>query len=94
MQLQDLISQKVVLDKQIEDIRKAEHKEALQTIYGLMRAHGIEKIDLASQTREVKSVAAKYCDPVTGKLWSGRGVTPAVFRAAKEAGTLDSMLIK
>ena len=35
-----------------------------------------------------------YRDPVSGKTWTGRGVQPAWFKAARAAGTENELLIK
>ena len=79
--LQDLITQKQAIEAQIAEAQAVERQTALDTIQGLMKAHGINKVTLTGEAK-VRKVAAKYQDPVSGKLWSGRGVSPKWFDLA------------
>lgn len=93
--LQDLLAQKVALDKQIADLQKATRTEALQKVRALMSEHGLTAADFvgsagratkSAESGPAKKVAAKYRDPVSGKTWSGRGLKPVWFRDALGAG--------
>ncbi|AJY03094.1 H-NS histone family protein [Burkholderia sp. SIMBA_043] len=83
----ELLAERAALDKQIATARSQEREGALTTIRQLMADFAIKVGELAGK-REKKSrapVEAKYRDPASGKMWSGRGKPPA-WIAGKDRG--------
>ncbi len=88
------------LEKQAEEARKKEIKEALQKIQDIMREYGLEPKDLGFSAAKLsgkdqsKPVAApKYRDPASAKTWTGRGKPPLWIADAIQAGKQDDYLI-
>ncbi len=85
-QLKALRAQQAELNKQIEALVKADRKDAIEQALGLIKDYQLTQLDLfggviVEKTTKAKvTVPAKYRDPVTGKGWSGRGMTPAWIR--------------
>jgi len=81
-QLQDLISQRDALARQIESAKSAARAAAISQVRQLMAEHGLTVADLTgkptvkSGATVGKPVAPKYRDPVSGATWSGRGLKP------------------
>lgn len=73
---QELLEQKKALDQQIAAARKAEAKQALESIHALIAEFGFASQQVFPWKPQVKKVAAKYQDPETGATWSGRGKAP------------------
>ncbi|QYY24189.1 H-NS family nucleoid-associated regulatory protein [Diaphorobacter sp. MNS-0] len=73
---QELLAQKAALDQQIAVARKAQAKQALETVHELIAEFGFTAQQVFPWKPAVKSVAAKYRDPLTGASWSGRGRAP------------------
>lgn len=73
---QELLDQKAALDQQIAMARKAQAKQALETVHELIAEFGFTAQQVFPWKPVVKSVAAKYRDPLTGASWSGRGRAP------------------
>ena len=85
MKLAELIKQKEALEAKIAEARKTELAEAIATAKELIKAHDLTVEDLfgaakrgrkAATTRKKAKVAAKYRDPISGREWPGRGVSP------------------
>lgn len=81
--LQELLAQKVALEKQITELQAAEKSEAVSKIRTLIAEYGLSQEDIfgrSSSTKTLKTsstkVAAKYRDTDSGKEWSGRGIAP------------------
>jgi DNA-binding protein H-NS len=82
--LQELIAQKEALEQQIQEQRQAELSDAVGKVKALIAEHGLTQEDIFGGARAKKEkvagdkpkVPAKYRDPVSGKEWSGRGLTP------------------
>ena len=81
MSLASMLEQRIALDKQIEELRKASRKETVLTIKELMELHEITVEDLAKKTSSAAGVKVppKWQDPVSGAKWTGRGRTPVWF---------------
>ncbi|WP_120966305.1 H-NS histone family protein [Comamonas sp. lk] len=74
---QELIAQKNELDKRIEQARNSESKEALATIKQLIDTFGFTAQQVFPwKPEEKKKVQAKYYDPESGAVWTGRGKAP------------------
>ena len=73
---QELLDQKTALDQKIALARKAEAKQALETIHTLIAEFGFTAQQVFPWKPAVKCVDAKYRDPLTGASWSGRGRAP------------------
>lgn len=84
MSLASMLEQRIALDKQIEELRKASRKETVLTIKELMELHDITVEDLAKKTSSAAGVKVppKWQDPVSGAKWTGRGRTPVWFDEA------------
>jgi DNA-binding protein H-NS len=91
--LQELISQKEALEKQIQEQRQAELSEAVGKVKALISEFGLTQEDIFGGARAKKEktdgvkakVAAKYRDPVSGKEWSGRGLAPKWLQGKDKA---------
>ena len=88
------------LEKQAEEARQKELKEAVQKIRDIMREYALEPKDLGftsaklAGTDKSKSVVTpKYRDPTTGKTWTGRGKPPLWIAEAHKAGKQDDYQI-
>jgi DNA-binding protein H-NS len=90
--LQDLLSQKAELERQISEARRTERGEAVAKVRALMAEHGLTAADLVAKASSPRAstsgrkVAAKYRDPSTGQTWTGRGLKPKWLAAALESG--------
>jgi DNA-binding protein H-NS len=82
--LQELLDQKIKLERQISELQNSKRGEAITAVKALMAEHGLTVADLSatgsSASKAVKTsgkkVAAKYRDPETGVTWTGRGLKP------------------
>lgn len=81
--LKELLAQKEALEANIAELRAAEVSEAKAKIQALIAEHELTQEDIfpgKSSSKPRKSattkVAAKYRDPASGKVWSGRGLPP------------------
>ena len=99
--LKDLLAQRVALEAKIEELQAAEMTEAISKVRALIEEHNLTQKDIfpsKSNTKVRKTttskVAAKYRDPISGKEWSGRGVSPKWMSVLVAAGhTKDEYLI-
>lgn len=73
---QELLDQKTALDQKIAMARKAEAKQALETVHTLTADFGFTAQQVFRWKPAVKSFEAKYRDPLKGASWSGRGRVP------------------
>lgn len=96
--LQELLSQRAELERQIAETQRQERAEAIATIRQLMADHDLSVEDItatrssgsrssatATDGRRAK-VAAKYRNPATGESWTGRGLQPKWLKAALGEG--------
>ena len=81
--LKDLISQRAELDQKITEYRKAEQADAIARAVAIVQEFQLVQEDIFGTRRrstKVKSdavkIPAKFRDPVSGKEWSGRGISP------------------
>ena len=95
--LQELIAQKEALEKQIQEQRHSELSEAVGKVKALIAEFGLTQEDIFGGVRAAKKdkvegvkakVAAKYRDPVSGKEWSGRGISPKWLQGKNKADFL------
>jgi DNA-binding protein H-NS len=94
--LQELMTQKEALDKQIEQTKKQERGAAVEKVRSLMAEYGLTTADLGGKSTAGKAgkktktggtkVAAKYRNASTGESWSGRGLQPRWLKAALASG--------
>jgi DNA-binding protein H-NS len=91
--LQELLTQKEALERQIEQTKKHQRGEAISKVRALMAEYGLSLADLgAKMPAKGKSggslgkVAAKYRNASTGESWSGRGLQPRWLKAALASG--------
>jgi DNA-binding protein H-NS len=90
--LQDLLSQKQALERQIEQTQRAERANAIAKVRALMAEYGLSIADLGAKPASRRGaskgskVAAKYRDKATGDSWSGRGLQPKWLKAALASG--------
>lgn len=74
---QELLARKRELDQSIEQVRRTESAQALETIKDLIATFGFTAQQVFPfQLPTKKKVQAKYYDPQTGKSWTGRGKEP------------------
>jgi DNA-binding protein H-NS len=79
----DLLQQRDLLEKQIEEAKEREFVAVIAEIKQKMLDYGISIADLGlarvgktGKGRPRAGVAPKYRDTVTGSTWSGRGKPP------------------
>lgn len=79
---QEFQEQIAKLQSLAEEVRQADITAARKQVRDLMQKHNLSIADLtavpkkASSTAKSGSVKAKYRDPESGKLWTGRGRAP------------------
>ena len=80
-ELSDLITQQIMLAKQIAELRKNNRKNAIEQIKNLMAQYDITVGDLSKKTSSATAtkVPPKWQDPISGAKWAGRGRTPVWF---------------
>lgn len=81
----ELLAQRAVLEKEIEEARKAELADAIARTKQLIAEHGLTAADLGFKVADLMAgavagkmrarVAVKYRGP-NGETWSGRGKAP------------------
>ena len=88
----ELLAQREALDKQIEELRQAELRSAIEQVRQLIAEWRLTAEDCgfksvaASGVKKAKSVvAAKYRGP-NGETWSGRGRAPKWLEALEAQG--------
>jgi DNA-binding protein H-NS len=80
--LAELIKQKEALEAQIANTRQSELANAISKVKALVSEHGLTQKDVFGGSKGTKKssgggkVAAKYRDPSSGQVWSGRGKAP------------------
>ena len=80
--LAELIKQKEALEAQIANTRQAELSDAISKVKSLIAEYGLTQKDVFGGSKGTKKssgggkVAAKYRDPSSGQVWSGRGKAP------------------
>jgi DNA-binding protein H-NS len=90
--LQTLLEQRAVLDKQIENTRKNERTEAITKIKNLMSEYDLSLQDITGKggsklsSKAGSKVPAKFAHPQTGETWSGRGLQPKWLKSAISSG--------
>ena len=77
---QELLAQRVALDKKIAETRELEIADAISKARELCADFGLTQGDVfgkgKASTRSMGKVAAKYRDPNTSATWTGRGKAP------------------
>ena len=93
--LQDLLSQRAEIEKQIADVQREERSHAIAKVRAMMAEFGLTAADIAGKVSAVRAsgaakptgkVAAKYRNNATGDAWTGRGLQPKWLKAALAAG--------
>jgi DNA-binding protein H-NS len=90
--LQELLSQKEALEREIEATKKRDRAEAIAKVRSLMAEYGLSVSDLSGKTASKAmasrgaKVAAKYRNKASGETWSGRGLQPKWLKTALAAG--------
>jgi len=80
--IKDLLSQIAALQSQVAEVKKTEVNEAIDKVRAIVEEYDLAVTDIFPSRRaktvekKANKVAAKYKDPVSGKTWSGRGITP------------------
>jgi len=85
MDLATLKAQQAALAEQIkaaESAIKAQSTVDLATVRDLVAKHGFERKDIFP----LPELPAKYRDPVTGAVWTGRGYKPKWLEAKLKMG--------
>jgi len=106
IQRERLTQQLAAVDRQIEDVRRAERQANIEKARALLAELGLTPADLVSRSSEKPSSPSKsgkarskapikYRHPQTGESWSGRGLQPRWLRAAIVSGAkLEDFSIK
>jgi DNA-binding protein H-NS len=90
--LQELLTQKEALEREIELTKKRDRAEAIAKVRALMSEYGLTLADLGGKVTPTAKGSArgkvppKFRDPATGDTWSGRGLQPNWLKAALAAG--------
>jgi len=90
--LQELLTQKEALEREIDATKKRDRAEAIAKVRALMAEYGLSLADLSMKSAAgpksgtLGKVAAKYRNSATGETWSGRGLQPKWLKAALAAG--------
>ena len=90
--LQELLTQKEALEREIELTKKRDRADAIAKVRALMAEYGLTLADLGGKPPAAPKgaprgkVAAKYRDSATGQTWSGRGLQPNWLKAALAEG--------
>lgn len=90
--LQELLSQKAELEKQIIETQRAERADAIAKVKALMAEHGLTVADLTSRAPAApkstgeRKAPVKFRNVATGETWSGRGLQPKWLRAELATG--------
>ena len=81
--LKDLQAQIAALQAQVEEVKQTEVGEAIAKVRAIVEEYDLKASDIfaargrkATPNSKRSAVAAKYKDPISGKTWSGRGLTP------------------
>ena len=88
--LKELLAEKAALEIKIAQTRQLEIKQAISEIKTLIETYQLTRADIFPEERpravgkKTEKVAAKYKDPTSGKIWSGRGITPKWLRGKKK----------
>ena len=104
----DVKAQISKLEKQAAELFKKEVAGVVAKIRTLMNDYGLTVADLKLAAPATKAPGAvrrkkvpgkpagvpKYCDPVSGKTWTGHGKAPAWIAAAVKKGKKDDFLIE
>ena len=88
---EELVAERAEIDKQIAAAVAGERREALSVTRELVGTFTFTQKELfggAPGALKGTKVAAKYRDPATGALWSGRGFRPAWLRGKELADYL------
>ncbi len=95
----ELQEQIAALQKQAEEARKQEMASVVAEIKAKMAEYGITVDDLVPAVRGrgrrmAASGAAKYRDPATGELWTGKGRKPGwMVQALAQGRSMDEFRI-
>jgi DNA-binding protein H-NS len=91
--LQELLSQKEALEREIELTKKRERADAIARVRSLMAEYGLTLADLGGKAATAPAKGAggtkvppKYRNAATGDTWSGRGLQPNWLKAALASG--------
>lgn len=95
MTVNELIAQKVEIERQIAEKSRNERAAVVEQIRGLMSTHGLTPADIVTRKPEKSKrvVAPKYRDE-NGNTWTGRGLKPKWLANAISSGkTLEQFAI-
>jgi DNA-binding protein H-NS len=90
--LQELLSRKEALEREIEQTKQQERSAAIAKVRALMAEFGLSVADLSAKSAGKSAgkvgakVAPKYRNQATGETWSGRGLQPKWLKAAIATG--------
>ncbi|MGD9834938.1 MAG: H-NS family nucleoid-associated regulatory protein [Piscinibacter sp.] len=91
--LQELLSQKEAIEREIELTKKRDRAEAIARVRALMAEYGLTLADLGGKAAPAArkagaggKVPPKYRNAATGDTWSGRGLQPNWLKAALASG--------
>jgi DNA-binding protein H-NS len=81
MNLKELMAQRTALDEQINALQKEAKAQAVTNVKNLVAEFGLTSAEIFETSRKASvgsglKVAAKYRNPETGEVWTGRGRAP------------------
>lgn len=79
--LKELMAQRDALDEKINEIKQETKAQALVDVKNLVAEFGLTSAEIFEASRKASvgsgvKVAAKYRNPETGEVWTGRGRAP------------------
>jgi DNA-binding protein H-NS len=75
--LNELITQRELLDQEIATLQKEERGNAISQARELIELFNLSEDELFGRAKSTRTpVAAKYRNPETGETWTGRGRAP------------------
>lgn len=92
--LKDLMAQIASLQEQVTEVRQREVADAIAKVHTIIDEYQLTVADVfpagkvKTGAKPTVKVSAKYKDPVTGKTWSGRGLSPKWLSGKNKADYL------
>ena len=88
---EELIAQRIELDRQINAARQAEQSKAIETVKALVKQFQLTAEECGFKSprggaKAKQSAPVKYRGP-NGETWAGRGRTPGWLNALESAGS-------
>ena len=92
--LKDLLSQIESLQTQVTEVRRREVGDAIAKVRAIIEENHLTVSDVfpsgkgKATAKKTGKVAPKYRDPISGNIWSGRGLAPKWLAGKNKADYL------